>query len=113
MRLSLERSAERAELVENAFTRIGAAQRMRSGPIREAAVRIEASMTLTPKLGLKLRRTLFTFVGARPIIMSRHRHVRNINIHDELEDDALSDGGGYDMTPEQQGMTSVAPRSSI
>ncbi|KAF8351200.1 hypothetical protein F5887DRAFT_196901 [Amanita rubescens] len=34
--------------------------------------------------------------------MSRHRHVRNINIHDELDDDALSDGGDHDMSPEQQ-----------
>jgi len=35
--------------------------------------------------------------------MSRHRHVRNINIHDELDDDALSDGGEHHMSPEQQG----------
>ncbi|KAM6495637.1 hypothetical protein JOM56_008343 [Amanita muscaria] len=34
--------------------------------------------------------------------MSRHRHVRNLNIQDELEDHALSDGGEEDMTPEQQ-----------
>ncbi|KAK2466434.1 hypothetical protein APHAL10511_002076 [Amanita phalloides] len=34
--------------------------------------------------------------------MSRHRHVRSINIHDELNDDAISDGGEYDMTPEHQ-----------
>ncbi|OAX43073.1 hypothetical protein K503DRAFT_233133 [Rhizopogon vinicolor AM-OR11-026] len=32
--------------------------------------------------------------------MSRHRLVRNMNIQDELDDDALSDGGD-DMTPEQ------------
>ncbi|KIL68231.1 hypothetical protein M378DRAFT_943231 [Amanita muscaria Koide BX008] len=35
-------------------------------------------------------------------IMSRHRHVRNLNVQDELEDHALSDGGEEDMTPEQQ-----------
>ncbi|KAG6831884.1 hypothetical protein H0H92_007001 [Tricholoma furcatifolium] len=32
--------------------------------------------------------------------MSRHRHYRNINIEDELDDDALSDGG-EEMTDEQ------------
>ncbi|KAJ8588768.1 hypothetical protein M405DRAFT_237499 [Rhizopogon salebrosus TDB-379] len=32
--------------------------------------------------------------------MSRHRLVRNMNIRDELDDDALSDGGD-DMTSEQ------------
>ncbi|KIJ70437.1 hypothetical protein HYDPIDRAFT_172255 [Hydnomerulius pinastri MD-312] len=32
--------------------------------------------------------------------MSRHRLVRNMNLHDELDDDALSDGGD-DMTEEQ------------
>ncbi|KAG2362005.1 hypothetical protein BDR07DRAFT_1079527 [Suillus spraguei] len=32
--------------------------------------------------------------------MSRHRLVRNMNIHDELDDDALSDGGD-ELTPEQ------------
>jgi hypothetical protein len=103
MRLSLARSAERAELVENAFT-------MRSGATREAAVRMEASMTFDTKE----TETNLVYLCWRPtLIMSRHRHVRNINIHDELEDDALSDGGGYDMTPEQQGMTSVTPRSPI
>ncbi|KAF8631149.1 hypothetical protein AX15_002495 [Amanita polypyramis BW_CC] len=34
--------------------------------------------------------------------MSRHRHVRSINVHDELEDGALSDGADYDMTVDQQ-----------
>ncbi|KDR83448.1 hypothetical protein GALMADRAFT_150559 [Galerina marginata CBS 339.88] len=34
--------------------------------------------------------------------MSRHRNIRNINITDELDDDALSDGGEEDMTPDQQ-----------
>ncbi|KAG1715971.1 hypothetical protein ID866_1195 [Astraeus odoratus] len=33
--------------------------------------------------------------------MSRHRLVRNMNIQDVLDDDALSDGGD-DMTEEQQ-----------
>ncbi|KAG5716065.1 HBS1-like protein [Termitomyces sp. T112] len=33
--------------------------------------------------------------------MSRHRHIRNINIQDELNDDALSDGGEEEMTDEQ------------
>ncbi|KAG1753691.1 uncharacterized protein EDB91DRAFT_412217 [Suillus paluster] len=32
--------------------------------------------------------------------MSRHRLVRNMNIHDEMDDDALSDGGD-ELTPEQ------------
>ncbi|KAF8165067.1 hypothetical protein B0H34DRAFT_793499 [Crassisporium funariophilum] len=36
--------------------------------------------------------------------MSRHREVRNLNIHDELNDDALSDGGEEDLTHEQQGL---------
>ncbi|KAF8639999.1 hypothetical protein AX17_001245 [Amanita inopinata Kibby_2008] len=34
--------------------------------------------------------------------MSRHRHIRNLNIRDELDDDALSDGGEDESTPEQQ-----------
>ncbi|KAF8803783.1 hypothetical protein BYT27DRAFT_7108972 [Phlegmacium glaucopus] len=34
--------------------------------------------------------------------MSRHRDFRNLNIHDELDDDALSDGGGEEMTIDQQ-----------
>ncbi|KAG6903305.1 hypothetical protein C0995_013058 [Termitomyces sp. Mi166 len=33
--------------------------------------------------------------------MSRHRHIRNINIQDELDDDALSDGGEEEITDEQ------------
>ncbi|KIY45914.1 hypothetical protein FISHEDRAFT_48274 [Fistulina hepatica ATCC 64428] len=33
--------------------------------------------------------------------MSRHRYVRNMNLQEEMDDDALSDGGD-DMTPEQQ-----------
>ncbi|KAG6850053.1 hypothetical protein H0H93_001869 [Arthromyces matolae] len=33
--------------------------------------------------------------------MSRHRHYRNINIQDELDDDALSDGGEEEMTDEE------------
>lgn len=33
--------------------------------------------------------------------MSRHRLVRNLNLHGDLDDDALSDGGEDDMTPEQ------------
>ncbi|KAF8076072.1 hypothetical protein FPV67DRAFT_396363 [Lyophyllum atratum] len=33
--------------------------------------------------------------------MSRHRHFRNLNINDEMDDDALSDGGEEDMTEEQ------------
>ncbi|KAF9468904.1 hypothetical protein BDZ94DRAFT_551175 [Collybia nuda] len=33
--------------------------------------------------------------------MSRHRDFRNLNINDELDDDALSDGGEEDMTDEQ------------
>ncbi|KAG6833838.1 hypothetical protein H0H87_011772 [Tephrocybe sp. NHM501043] len=32
--------------------------------------------------------------------MSRHRHIRNLNIEDELDDDALSDGG-EELTDEQ------------
>ncbi|KAI0356515.1 hypothetical protein OH77DRAFT_1535381 [Trametes cingulata] len=32
--------------------------------------------------------------------MSRHRFVRNIDIHEELEDDAISDGGEDDLSPE-------------
>ncbi|KNZ79571.1 HBS1-like protein [Termitomyces sp. J132] len=36
--------------------------------------------------------------------MSRHRHIRNINIQDELNDDALSDGGEEEMTDEQHGL---------
>ncbi|KAI0650146.1 hypothetical protein C8Q79DRAFT_1006444 [Trametes meyenii] len=32
--------------------------------------------------------------------MSRHRFVRNININEELEDDAISDGGEDDLSPE-------------
>ncbi|KAJ8086336.1 hypothetical protein PM082_005159 [Marasmius tenuissimus] len=34
--------------------------------------------------------------------MSRHRYVKNLNIADELEDDALSDGGEEEMTAEEQ-----------
>ncbi|KAF9263668.1 hypothetical protein L218DRAFT_999528 [Marasmius fiardii PR-910] len=34
--------------------------------------------------------------------MSRHRYIKNLNISDELDDDALSDGGEEDMTAEQQ-----------
>ncbi|KAF9482030.1 hypothetical protein BDN70DRAFT_488629 [Pholiota conissans] len=34
--------------------------------------------------------------------MSRHRDVRNLNIADELDDDALSDGGDDELTQEQQ-----------
>ncbi|KAK0231134.1 hypothetical protein IW262DRAFT_460489 [Armillaria fumosa] len=34
--------------------------------------------------------------------MSRHRDVRNINVDDELDDDALSDGGGEEMTEQEQ-----------
>ena len=111
MRLNLARSAERAELVENAFTKVGAAQRMRSEAARAAAVRIEASITKTSTSETELN---LVYICWRPtLIMSRHRHVRNINIHDELEDDALSDGGGHDMTPEQQGTPSVIPRCPI
>ncbi|KAJ2915035.1 hypothetical protein MD484_g5395, partial [Candolleomyces efflorescens] len=33
--------------------------------------------------------------------MSRHRDIRNLNIHAELDDDALSDGGD-ELTPEQE-----------
>lgn len=44
--------------------------------------------------------------------MSRHRHVRNINIHDELNDDALSDGGD-DMTPQQQRTPRLAQPAPI
>ncbi|ESK93714.1 hypothetical protein Moror_1412 [Moniliophthora roreri MCA 2997] len=33
--------------------------------------------------------------------MSRHRYVKNLNIDDELDDDALSDGGEEEMTQEQ------------
>ncbi|OSC98689.1 hypothetical protein PYCCODRAFT_964801 [Trametes coccinea BRFM310] len=32
--------------------------------------------------------------------MSRHRFVRNIDIHEEMEDDAISDGGEEDLSPE-------------
>lgn len=55
--------------------------------------------------------------------MSRHRDFRNLNINgkvaaidvfvisnltiDELDDDALSDGGEEDMTDEQHGITST------
>ncbi|KAG7097236.1 hypothetical protein E1B28_004607 [Marasmius oreades] len=38
--------------------------------------------------------------------MSRHRYIKNLNISDELDDDALSDGGEEDMTAEQQCMAS-------
>ncbi|KZP07150.1 hypothetical protein FIBSPDRAFT_294518 [Athelia psychrophila] len=34
--------------------------------------------------------------------MSRHRLVKNMNLADELDDDALSDGGEEDLTTEQQ-----------
>ncbi|RDB20476.1 HBS1-like protein [Hypsizygus marmoreus] len=34
--------------------------------------------------------------------MSRHRDFRNLNIRDELDDDALSDGGEEEMTEEQR-----------
>ncbi|KAK0468009.1 uncharacterized protein EV420DRAFT_440108 [Desarmillaria tabescens] len=34
--------------------------------------------------------------------MSRHRDVRNINLDDELDDDALSDGGEEEMTEQYQ-----------
>ncbi|KDQ64951.1 hypothetical protein JAAARDRAFT_243711 [Jaapia argillacea MUCL 33604] len=34
--------------------------------------------------------------------MSRHRLVRNMNINDELDDDALSDGGEEQLSPEQE-----------
>ncbi|EGO01587.1 hypothetical protein SERLA73DRAFT_176964 [Serpula lacrymans var. lacrymans S7.3] len=34
--------------------------------------------------------------------MSRHRLVRNLDLNDELDDDALSDGGEDEMTVEQQ-----------
>ncbi|KDQ29039.1 hypothetical protein PLEOSDRAFT_1075871 [Pleurotus ostreatus PC15] len=34
--------------------------------------------------------------------MSRHRDIRNINIENELDDEAIDDGGEYDMTPEQE-----------
>jgi hypothetical protein len=59
--------------------------------------------------------------------MSRHRNVRNLNIAgktissslrllnywidintDELDDDALSDGGDEELTPEQQGSNEIA-----
>ncbi|KAF8901630.1 hypothetical protein CPB84DRAFT_1846637 [Gymnopilus junonius] len=40
--------------------------------------------------------------------MSRHRDIRNINIADELDDDALSDGGEEEMTSEQQGLHETA-----
>ncbi|GJE84936.1 hypothetical protein PsYK624_010120 [Phanerochaete sordida] len=33
--------------------------------------------------------------------MSRHRDVRNMNIEDELDDDAISDGGEADLPPEE------------
>ncbi|PPR03834.1 hypothetical protein CVT26_000832 [Gymnopilus dilepis] len=36
--------------------------------------------------------------------MSRHRDIRNLNLADELDDEALSDGGEEEMTPEQQGL---------
>ncbi|KAF8528930.1 P-loop containing nucleoside triphosphate hydrolase protein [Hysterangium stoloniferum] len=47
--------------------------------------------------------------------MSRHRFIKNINIDDELEDDALSDGGEADLSPEQQVQldTAVAQVRSI
>ncbi|TFK43259.1 hypothetical protein BDQ12DRAFT_170939 [Crucibulum laeve] len=34
--------------------------------------------------------------------MSRHRIIRNMNIDDELDDDALSDGAQEELTPEEQ-----------
>ncbi|KAH7916814.1 HBS1 N-terminus-domain-containing protein [Hygrophoropsis aurantiaca] len=40
--------------------------------------------------------------------MSRHRLVRNMNLDNELDDDALSDGGDDGMTPEQQAQMSDA-----
>ncbi|KAF8592451.1 hypothetical protein K439DRAFT_1610256 [Ramaria rubella] len=40
--------------------------------------------------------------------MSRHRFVKKININDELDDDALSDGGDEDLTPQQQEQLDVA-----
>ncbi|CCM03373.1 uncharacterized protein FIBRA_05503 [Fibroporia radiculosa] len=33
--------------------------------------------------------------------MSRHRFVRNINVHEELEEDVLSDGGDDELSPEE------------
>jgi hypothetical protein len=36
------------------------------------------------------------------ITMSRHRDVRNMNYEDELDDDALSDGGEEELTEEQR-----------
>ncbi|ETW84469.1 hypothetical protein HETIRDRAFT_170967 [Heterobasidion irregulare TC 32-1] len=34
--------------------------------------------------------------------MSRHRFVRNLDLDDERDDGALSDGGGEDIPPEEQ-----------
>ncbi|KAF9495727.1 hypothetical protein BDN71DRAFT_1506483 [Pleurotus eryngii] len=34
--------------------------------------------------------------------MSRHRDIRNINIENELDDEAIDDGEEYDMTPEEE-----------
>ncbi|KAF8974681.1 hypothetical protein BDZ97DRAFT_1935463, partial [Flammula alnicola] len=45
--------------------------------------------------------------------MSRHRSIRNLNIQDELDDDALSDGGEGDMTLEQQGLQSGTLLESV
>ncbi|PPQ92367.1 hypothetical protein CVT25_008717 [Psilocybe cyanescens] len=45
--------------------------------------------------------------------MSRHRDIRNMNIKDELEDDALSDGGDEDMTPDQQGLHGTNMLASV
>ncbi|KIJ56595.1 hypothetical protein M422DRAFT_22749 [Sphaerobolus stellatus SS14] len=47
--------------------------------------------------------------------MSRHRFVKNINVQDELEDDALSDGGEDDIPPEYQEQleTAIAQVRSI
>jgi hypothetical protein len=62
--------------------------------------------------------------------MSRHRDFRNININGkpcffgqyyagydlwvaELEDDALSDGGEEEMTPEQQGLPAATLLASV
>ncbi|KIM45904.1 hypothetical protein M413DRAFT_23715 [Hebeloma cylindrosporum] len=45
--------------------------------------------------------------------MSRHRDVRSLNIQDELDDDALSDGGEGEITPEQEGLHETQMLESV
>ncbi|KAF9045950.1 hypothetical protein BDZ89DRAFT_100825 [Hymenopellis radicata] len=40
--------------------------------------------------------------------MSRHRDVRNLNLDDELDDDALSDGGEEEMSEKDQAALEAA-----